>query len=451
MMTKKRISPSSEAKAFILFAALLSVMLVLVGGPCPSEAKTPEGGKPGLVPAALLKWPERCSPYAILVDKSEQKVFLYGRENLLSPERVYPCSTGENEGPKSRQNDRRTPEGIYFFTDSYVKRYLSPIYGIRAFPIDYPNPIDIKEGRDGYGIWFHGTNKPLKPRDTNGCIVLEDAAIDHLAAYIKLHETPTIICSKIEMADPESVKNQTGVLERTIEEWRRSWQDKDIDRYMSFYSPQFSSDHKDRHAWKAYKSRLAKQYSQIRVDIDDLRLLRNGHTMVAEFTQRYRASTFESVGVKRLYLQQNSEEWKIIGEVFQGEEKTLIASKKPTPFPRKEIRDLVSRWQRAWQGKDLETYISCYAPGFNSRGMDLRAWKSHRRALNRKYRSLEIDIRDLKIEKVSNRAARVTFQQDYRAGTYRDEGFKELFLVKKGRYWKIKKEEWQPLEKGSRL
>ena len=83
--------------------------------------------------------------------------------------------------------------------------------------------------------------------------------------------------------------------------------------------------------------------------------------------------------------------------------------------------------------------------------MDLSAWKRHRRALNRKYRRVEVDIRDLKIEEVSDGAVRVFFQQDYRAGTYRDVGFKELFLVKKGRYWKIKKEEWQPLEKGSHL
>ena len=143
--------------------------------------------------------------YALVVEKATQTLYLYDRDNTEIIRMS--CSTGKSDGRKLQSGDAKTPEGIYFFTKSYVKKYLSPIYGIRAFPIDYPNPVDKKEGRNGYGIWFHGTNKPLKPRDTNGCIVMEDASIDHLASYIKLHETPTVISSRVMMV-PESEREK---------------------------------------------------------------------------------------------------------------------------------------------------------------------------------------------------------------------------------------------------
>jgi len=116
------------------------------------------------IPSPVLKWPDRGSEYAILVDKSAQKTYVIHKDNPTRPVRTFTSSTGENGGIKTKKNDRKTPEGIYFIIKSYVEKDLSPIYGARAFPLDYPNPIDKKEGRGGYGIWFHGLYCPGKQR-----------------------------------------------------------------------------------------------------------------------------------------------------------------------------------------------------------------------------------------------------------------------------------------------
>ena len=372
-------------------------------------------------------------------------------DNLSTPFKVYRCSTGENEGPKSRTNDRKTPEGIYFFTNSYVKRELSPTYGVRAFPIDYPNQIDRKEGRSGYGIWFHGTNKPLKPTDTNGCIVLDNRNIDDLASYIKLNETPVIISTRVKMVEPERLKKEARELGKIIEGWRRAWEEKNIGRYISFYSSGFTSQGMNWHQWKKYKARLAKKYRRINVEIDNLRLLKNDGLVVAIFDQRYSASGFESQGKKKLYLEQNSKEWKITGEFFQETKKKGESPKKRRLSSLKEIKNFIFSWKKAWEKKDLKTYIYCYDQRFRSRGMDLKAWKRHREKLNREYRSLKIEIRDLKVVPVSSYIAKASFKQDYRADGYHDFGLKKLLLIKKGKHWRIRKEEWQRLKSTSRL
>ena len=419
-----------------------------------SESEAGRSGKTDdKVPAALIRWPENNSPYAIFVDKADQKVYVYRTDELSRPVKTFHCSTGENTGPKTRQNDKRTPEGVYFFTDAYEERDLTPIYGPRAFPVDYPNPLDLKEGKDGYGIWFHGTNKPLKPNDTNGCIALDNGNIDALGAYITLYDTPTVISSRLEMADPVELEKERVALELLIEGWRSAWEEKRIDDYLSFYGDAFFDKQEDRREWREYKAGLADKYEWIDVEIDNLRILRHNGTVLARFDQRYRSDAFDSHGEKRLYIRKNSSEWKIVGEYFTAEkEHTRLArtsEPEPEPDPAGLIRELIARWERAWEGQDLQAYIDCYDPSFRSRDMDLADWKRHRQKLNRKQDLVRVGILDLDIRVLDESRAEAAFKQDYRADDYRDYGLKELLLVKRGGTWKIRKEEWRALDRGA--
>jgi murein L,D-transpeptidase YafK len=466
------------------------------------------------IPAPLLKWPEKGSEYAILVDKSLQRVFVYHKSNPYKPYRTYACSTGENEGPKVRENDRKTPEGMYFFIRAFDKKELLPIYGSHAFVLDYPNVIDRREGKKGHGIWFHGLNRPLKPRDTNGCVALENADIDDLANFIRIEDTPAIVSEKIEMVDPSEMEKQLDEVLRLIETWRSSWERKDIDKYMSVYSPDFTASGKNWQQWKDHKARLARHYKKIRVDVQNLRVLQNDGLVLASFVQRYSNEYFSSAGRKTLYLKHGSR-LRIIGESFEGAElKPSIKRELPAPeegepvrvakdpeaearevpavAPMKEvsppgeetnpavskkesltgaggsrpraikeelrsaeeknnkIRKMLDSWKKAWERKNLPAYMAFYDRDFQSRGMDFKAWKKHREKLNQKYRSITVSISDLKIKRTSPVMATVDFTQKYEADDYKDKGLKSLLLVKKGKDWKIREEEWKPLDQESR-
>jgi murein L,D-transpeptidase YafK len=466
------------------------------------------------VPSPLLKWPEKGSEYAILVDKSQQKVFVYHRDNPYRPHRTYTCSTGENQGPKLRENDRKTPEGVYFFVRAFEKRELLPIYGSRAYALDYPNVMDRREGKNGHGIWFHGLNKPLKPRDTNGCVALENPDIDDLANFIRIDDTPVIVSETIEMVAPSEMEKEREEVVRIIETWRTSWERKDVDKYMALYSPDFTSSGKNWQQWKEHKARLAKQYKKIKVDVQNLRILQNDGLVLASFIQKYSNEYFSSSGVKTLYLRHGSR-LRIIGETFEGSElkpsikkevptpeeikpvmaakepavkpqeskpaevkkeptitveemKPVLAKKEPSPpveelkpgavkkeplqagEDHRELRRVVEVWKKAWEHKDLASYMSFYDSGFQSRGMDFKAWKKHREKLNQKHRSITVGISNLKIEQPYAAMASVSFTQKYEADDYEDEGLKSLLFVKRGKDWKIKEEEWKPLDQESR-
>ena len=98
MRTHKRIF-FSYIILFVLFIALINLVnTFFVGNSLAHSIKKPIVKNQRLVPSSILSWPANSSEYMILVDKAEQKVFVYGRNNPYEPEKVYNCSTGENKG-----------------------------------------------------------------------------------------------------------------------------------------------------------------------------------------------------------------------------------------------------------------------------------------------------------------------------------------------------------------
>lgn len=402
----------------------------------------------GLIPDSFLYFSPRNPGQALLVEKATQRAYLYRSTNLAHPFRIYPCSTGENGGPKSVKDDKRTPEGIYYVTNSFKEQELASIYGVRAFPIDYPSPLDHELGRKGYGIWIHGTNEPLKPRDTNGCVVFRNKDILELSRYIHMRQTPIIITQKINFVEKGRLQGEGAELKKLVMEWIEAWRVSQIERYMSFYGKDFVAQGKNWHQWRAHKKRLGEKYGSIDIGIDDLQIFRENGVVLARFTQTYKADGFFSNGVKRLYLLKKSPEWKITYEFFTRQRK--LAGKVPAEAASNRelsaIKRLISRWQEAWQEKDIEGYMAAYAKDFFAIGLDREGWRRHKSELNRKYRRIRLEVRNLRIKLMSSKRAIVRFDQEYSSDRLHDHGRKTMQLVKRDGRWRIKKETWVPLK-----
>jgi len=290
----------------------------------------PALGQAELGPAPLLKW-DGPSDHAILVDKSAQELYLFRRGDAFRPVYIFNCSTGENRGRKFRRNDRKTPEGVYFFTDHLQGYELPPMYGSRAFPIDYPNPLDKMEGRGGSGIWLHGTNQPLEPRDSKGCVVLENESLEILTPFIRLHETPLLIASELHWISHEKLRQESTELEQMIEGWRSGWERKDLEEVNRLYRPASSSMGMHVNPWKAFNPEG--RSGEIRIEVRDLQLFRINGVVLAKFYQACLGPGYRSNGQKRLYLSKDRHGWKIVLEVFEEEEDLATRGKAQTLQP----------------------------------------------------------------------------------------------------------------------
>lgn len=407
------------------------------------------------IPACLigLNW-EEGPAHAIVVEKSSQTLSVYEWNQGFTLKHRFPCSTGESPGKKEKIGDRKTPEGVYFFTNAFEKKYLSATYGNGAFVMDYPNLVDQLENREGYNIWLHGTNKRLKPRDSNGCITVENGNIDILARYIRLNRTPIIVREKLNMVSPDIVKADKERLLDLLQGWKAAFESGDNDVLASFYRVP-AETHRD--LWQTWDS-MRKSWENdgilFQMTLKNVTLARGNPCVVALFDQYMELDAHVTkVGTKKIFLEPYEDTWKILGEEYQSgtfhdeDASPAIAALHRLDRVRKEyknVAELVAEWADAWSAKDIDRYQACYAPDFYARKMDKKAWIRYKQQLNKRYAWITVTVEDLEVVQGVDQST-ATFLQRYRSSGNHSVGIKRLRLKRVGGLWKIYRETWHKI------
>ncbi|MGB2928413.1 MAG: nuclear transport factor 2 family protein [Desulfobacterales bacterium] len=96
--------------------------------------------------------------------------------------------------------------------------------------------------------------------------------------------------------------------------WADAWQNRNIQRYVSFYSPEFRSKGLDFNGWLQKKTDFFQRPGHIRVEISDLWVFIEGKNATARFIQRYQGPNVSDVGEKTLVLVYSKDQWRIVSE-----------------------------------------------------------------------------------------------------------------------------------------
>lgn len=274
------------------------------------------------VPRYLLQMaPEQ--EHAIVVDTVRSRLYVYqndnGRPRFVTD---YYITHGKLGSEKGREGDKRTPIGVYHVTASLPPQKLTDFYGNGAFPISYPNEWDKLQGKDGHGIWLHGTPSDTysrPPRASDGCVVLTNPDLIKLAGFLQIGVTPVIISSTVEWLNIEDWRNERNTLLQQVEAWRKDWESRHVDRYLAHYSRQFRNNEGGYEQWAEQKRMVAAGKSWIKVSLGKLSIFRSPGKQdmaVVTFEQDYRSNNLSNVLKKRQYWQKERGRWKIIYEGF---------------------------------------------------------------------------------------------------------------------------------------
>lgn len=272
------------------------------------------------VPRYLLKMaPEQ--KHAVVVDTARSTLFVF--ENTPDGPRYvadYYITIGKNGTDKVREGDKRTPLGVYHVTANLPRNRLGDFYGSGAYPISYPNEWDRRNGRDGHGIWLHGTPRDTysrPPRASDGCVVLTNQDLERIARDLQTGITPVIIASGIEWVDRGDLSNDRAELESAVERWRKDWESLRTDSYLGHYAPSFSSGATKLSEWAAQKRQVnaGKEWAKVKLDDVSMFLYPGQQPLaVVTFTQDYRSNNLSNVMRKRLYWMREGGHWRIVHE-----------------------------------------------------------------------------------------------------------------------------------------
>ncbi len=272
------------------------------------------------VPAGLIRLTSRLdfySPVALVVDKAARVIELWQDSNgELTRVAAFPADIGKSNGDKQQLGDHRTPEGVYFLLSRLEGPNLDfNLYGSRAFTTDYPNYFDRREGKTGSGIWLHAIPDTISlSRGSRGCVVVRNDIIQEISPYIRLQKTPLLINETIQYISPEEHRLQAQTFDHFLRDWRDSWKKKDLDGYMKYYSQSFNSMNMNYEQWKVYKSGLNQEYDFVEVQHSEPVIYAHQDHVTLRTLQLYQSDKYSDFGEKILYLQKESDGYKIVGE-----------------------------------------------------------------------------------------------------------------------------------------
>jgi murein L,D-transpeptidase YafK len=270
------------------------------------------------LPAPLLQLGDKQS-HALLIDTSRSRLFVYAND-LGRPRYVtdFYISLGKNGVDKSREGDQKTPIGVY--TIISLKQKLPDFYGPGAYPLSYPNEWDRMNGRNGHGIWLHGTPSETyarAPWATDGCIVLTNEDLARLSKFVDVSRTPVVIGQVVEWQPPAQWENDREAVLNAFAKWKSDWESNDANRYLSHYSRAFRSEHRDFATWSARKRQVSTGKTWIKVGVNDMSVFAypgSKDLMMISFEQDYRSNNLSNRTFKRQFWSREGSQWRIVHE-----------------------------------------------------------------------------------------------------------------------------------------
>jgi murein L,D-transpeptidase YafK len=278
-------------------------------------------------PAAML--PEgvlRLSPnerYIVWIELNTGRLKLLEQQpdGGLLVRKDLPISIGKNGFGKEREGDKRTPVGVYHFTNFLADTMLIDFYGLGAYPLNYPNALDRRLSKTGSGIWLHGLPKGVEQRpklDSDGCVIIDNISLQEMSEFIDIGLTHIVLTENdIHWQSAERMDVEKSALEAAFADWKDAWEARDNDQYLSFYAQDFDSFSRNKNEWDTYKRRVNNGKSSINVDVSQLSFFTSSKAediVSVRYYQRYQSSNYNWSGWKEQLWQEQDNQWQIIYE-----------------------------------------------------------------------------------------------------------------------------------------
>jgi murein L,D-transpeptidase YafK len=145
--------------------------------------------------------------------------------------------------------------------------------------------------------------------------------------------------------------------------------------------------------------------------------------------------------------EQTAVQTEVVAPTPVTEDKVIVEkepAKKKVASVEASIENFVEKWRRSWEEGDVQTYFGCYHSGFTARGMDIQAWKNHKRNIFKRTVEREVQLSDINI-KLDGSIATATFKQVYQTKNYKGYGLKTLQLANYQGNWSILDESYESL------
>ena len=155
---------------------------------------------------------------------------------------------------------------------------------------------------------------------------MRDKIITALGKYVEPNKTPIVVEKQVEYISQKKYKAKRRELLDWLHAWKKSWEAKDLNKYMTYYSADFDSLKMNKAQWRQYKDTLNSKYEFIREDVAKPAVFTHNGRMIVRFLQGYASNVNSDFGEKVLYAKKNDDgQFEIIAEKWSELPQTMIA------------------------------------------------------------------------------------------------------------------------------
>lgn len=276
---------------------------------------------PNLVPRSVLQL-RNDQKHVLVVDTKRSRLYVYQNQgNQLKLLTNYYITQGKLGVNKLKEGDQKTPIGIYYITGRLSKARLPDFYGSGALPINYPNEWDKINGRNGSGIWLHGTSSDSfsrPPLASDGCVVLNNQDLQQLFSSVEIGKTPVVISEQVEFINKTKWDTERNLAAKLTESWRVATESMNTNRLLDSYSQQFRSENgDDLKTWFAKNQQLLAGTMGKAITLRDVSLFQypgKSDMIVGTFTLDTQSGKSKKSLRKRQYWVKEGTQWRIVYE-----------------------------------------------------------------------------------------------------------------------------------------
>ena len=279
-------------------------------------------------PSPIIQLDDYFTHHVLIAEKSTHTLYLFeNNQGIPKLVKSFAMVSGKKAGDKLFQGDYRTPEGVYEFTqflthEDLIKKHgkQGEIYGVGAFVMNFPNPLDRRQRKTGGGIWLHSTNDETrieKGLDSRGCLVSANDHLIEISKYIELHKTKVIVVHNLTWMNKSTWDNRRAQLNKTIEDWRASWENENFKKYISHYHSAEFNDNKRGNVseFGTYKRAVFNNPGKPVVEFLNTSILAADNYVLVSLLQNYQSNTINDKGRKIIYLKKDQfYDYKIVHE-----------------------------------------------------------------------------------------------------------------------------------------
>lgn len=145
--------------------------------------------------------------------------------------------------------------------------------------------------------------------------LLGNATVDEYESWGNNPNQPALMeLAKNDLDNPDNLEKEKKKIEKFLHLWKTAWEEKDVEKYMSFYSKSFTKSDYNWEGYKKYKKNIFHRSGTISIEIKNIKISWDTFVMSVSFIQKYQSGTINSTTGKLLHFHQENESWKIVRE-----------------------------------------------------------------------------------------------------------------------------------------